>query len=113
MSVTDLNLSVSPLPGHTVVAIRGEVDTHSAPVLRAQLLELIRAGHHHLVLDLEAVEFLDSSGLGVFIRALSEARRKDGSLQLVCTQERILKILRITGLTEVFPINCAPPAPLS
>ena len=57
------------------------------------------------VVDLEAVEFLDSTGLGVLVGGLKRVRAHEGSLRLVCTQERILKIFRITGLTKVFPIH--------
>src|SRR6266496_3634003 len=54
---------------------------------------------------LEKVEFLDSTGLGVLVGGLKRVRAHDGSLDLVCTQERILKIFRITGLTKVFGIH--------
>ena len=54
---------------------------------------------------MEGVEFLDSTGLGVLVGGLKRVRAHDGSLRLVCTQERILKIFRITGLTKVFPIH--------
>jgi hypothetical protein len=47
---------------------------------------------------------LDSTGLGVLVGGLKRVRAHDGSLDLVCTQPRILKIFRITGLTEVFGI---------
>ncbi|NED58366.1 STAS domain-containing protein, partial [Micromonospora aurantiaca] len=55
--------------------------------------------------DMEKVEFLDSTGLGVLVGGLKRVRAHDGSLELVCTQERILKIFRITGLTKVFGIH--------
>jgi hypothetical protein len=48
---------------------------------------------------------LDSTGLGVLVGGLKRVRAHDGSLDLVCTQERILKIFRITGLTKVFGIH--------
>ena len=53
---------------------------------------------------MEKVEFLDSTGLGVLVGGLRRVRAHDGSLDLACTQERILKIFKITGLTEVFGI---------
>jgi anti-sigma B factor antagonist len=53
---------------------------------------------------LDKVGFLDSTGLGVLVGGLKRVRAHDGSLDLVCTQQRILKILKITGLTEVFGI---------
>ena len=54
---------------------------------------------------MDKVEFLDSTGLGVLVGGLKRVRAHDGSLDLVCTQERILKIFRITGLTQVFGIH--------
>ena len=53
---------------------------------------------------MDKVGFLDSTGLGVLVGGLRRVRAHDGSLDLVCTQQRILKIFRITGLTEVFGI---------
>jgi anti-sigma B factor antagonist len=87
-----------------VVAVGGEIDVYTAPKLRDRLVELINSGHYHLVIDLEGVDFLDSTGLGVLVGALKRVRSHQGSLRLVCTQERLLKIFRITGLAKVFPI---------
>ena len=53
----------------------------------------------------EGVEFLDSTGLGVLVGGLKRVRQHDGSLHLVCAQDRVLKVFRITGLTKVFAIH--------
>ena len=58
-----------------------------------------------LVIDMEAVEFLDSTGLGVLVGGLKKVRAHDGSMRLICNQERLLKIFRITGLAKVFVIH--------
>jgi anti-sigma B factor antagonist len=89
----------------TVLEVAGEVDVYTAPKLREKLVELVGEGHHHLVVDMTKVEFLDSTGLGVLVGGLKRVRSHEGSLALVCNQERILKIFRITGLTKVFPIH--------
>jgi len=57
-----------------------------------------------LRVDLQKVEFMDSSGLGVLVGGLKRVKSHQGSVTLVCTQENILKIFRITGLVKVFPI---------
>ena len=101
----DLSLSTRPEGERTVVEVAGEIDVYTAPQLREQLVELVDAGRYHLIIDMERVEFLDSTGLGVLVGGLKRVRAHDGSLRLVCTQERILKIFRITGLTKVFPIH--------
>jgi anti-sigma B factor antagonist len=107
----DLSLATRTVPGttndRTVVVVAGEIDVYTAPKLREQLVDLVTGGAYDLVIDLEGVEFLDSTGLGVLVGGLKRVRAHDGSLSLVCTQERILKIFRITGLTKVFPIHAS------
>jgi len=100
----DLSLSTRTEGDRTVVTVGGEIDVYTAPKLREQLIDLVTAGSYNLVVDMEGVEFLDSTGLGVLVGGLKRVRAHEGSLRLVCTQERILKIFRITGLTKVFSI---------
>jgi len=88
-----------------IVDVEGEIDVYTAPRLRELLIELVNTGFYQLVVNMEKVEFLDSTGLGVLVGGLKRVRAHDGSLDLVCTQERILKIFRITGLTKVFGIH--------
>ena len=87
-----------------MVAVEGEIDVYTAPRLREEITDLVGGGAYRLVIDLEGVEFLDSTGLGVLVGGLKKVRAHDGSLRLVCTQERLLKIFRITGLSKVFAI---------
>jgi anti-sigma B factor antagonist len=101
----ELSLTTRVEGDATVIAVGGEIDVYTAPKLREQLVELVNDGQYHLIVDMEQVEFLDSTGLGVLVGGLKRVRAHDGSLRLVCTQERILKIFRITGLTKVFPIH--------
>lgn len=101
----DLSLDTRAQGDHMVVQITGEIDVYTAPKLREALIELVNDGHYHLVIDVERVEFLDSTGLGVLVGGLKRVRTHDGSLAVVCTQERLLKIFRITGLTKVFSIR--------
>ncbi|MHB8671595.1 MAG: STAS domain-containing protein [Acidimicrobiales bacterium] len=102
----DLGLEVEgDRNGWTVLAVRGEVDVYTAPRFRERLIELVGEGKHRIVVDLEGVDFLDSTGLGVLVGGLKRLRSHDGDLRLVCTQRRILKVFEITGLTKVFGIH--------
>jgi anti-sigma B factor antagonist len=89
----------------TVLTVEGEIDVYSAPVLRQRLVELADGGVSRLVINLEPVEFLDSTGLGVLVAALNRFRRDDGDVELICSQPRILRVFEITGLTKVFTIH--------
>ena len=102
----DLTLATRDVDGTTVVTVGGEIDVYTAPKLRDKITELVAAGVYDLVIDMEAVEFLDSTGL-------KKVRAHDGSLQLVCTQDRLLKIFRITGLAKVFVIHDSAEAALA
>lgn len=104
----DLTLATREADGRVVVAVGGEIDVYTAPKLRDQITDLVGQGSYHLVIDLEAVDFLDSTGLGVLVGGLKKVRAHDGSLELVCSQERLLKIFRITGLAKVFVIHGSP-----
>lgn len=101
----DLKLSVDQAAlGATVIAVSGEIDVYTAPKLREKLFRLIEGGTYRLILDLEDVEFLDSTGLGALIGGLKRVRAHDGSIDIVCTQSRILRIFNITRLDKVFEI---------
>ena len=101
----DLVLDVTEQNGVSVLAVTGEVDVYTAPRLREKLVELVSQGKYRIVVDLEKVDFLDSTGLGVLVGGLKRLRSHDGDLLLVCTQHRILKVFEITGLTKVFSIH--------
>jgi anti-sigma B factor antagonist len=101
----DLELDVTKRRGAAVVAVSGEVDVATAPRLREQIVALVADGERRIVCDLEAVEFLDSTGLGVLVGALKRVRTHDGELVLVCTKPSLLKVFEITGLTRVFDIQ--------
>src|SRR6187401_2645986 len=101
----DLTLATNEVEGATIIAVGGEIDVYTAPKLRDKITELVADGVYDIIVDMEAVEFLDSTGLGVLVGGLKKVRAHDGSLQLICTQDRLLKIFRITGLAKVFVIH--------
>jgi anti-sigma B factor antagonist len=101
----ELTLNVySGIQGFTVIAVSGEIDVYTAPKLREKLSSLADGGSFQLIVDMEGVEFLDSTGLGVLVGGLKRVRAQDGCIDLVCTQSRILRIFKITGLNKVFNI---------
>ena len=90
-----------------IIEVGGEIDVHTAPRLRETIVAAVDAGHTRLIVDVRKVDFLDSTGLGVLVGALKRVRADGGSLDIVCTQERILKIFQITGLDKVFGLHAS------
>ncbi|GAB2483951.1 anti-sigma factor antagonist BldG [Jatrophihabitans fulvus] len=107
MARVELSVSRQSVGGFPVVAVSGEVDVYSAPALKDSLTELLQGGVSTVVVDLTAVSFLDSTGLGALVEARSATTDAGGALPLVCTQERILKLFAITGLDGVFSIHAS------
>lgn len=101
----ELEIPDTDANGWTVVAASGEIDVAAAPSLRERLTDLVEGGSTRLVVDLEDVDFIDSTGLGVLVGAVRRARGADGDLRLVCTNSRLLKVFDVTGLDEVFTIG--------
>lgn len=100
----DLDISTSRARGRAVVHVGGEVDVYTAPALRERLDDEIERGQHDIVVDLSDVTFMDSTGLGVLVGRLKQVRLHDGSMRLVCSHDRVLKVFTITGLDKVFDI---------
>jgi len=100
----DLDVSTREEGQHVVVVAIGEVDVFTAPTLDAELGRLIADGRTDLVVDLSRVDFLDSTGLSVIVKALARVRAVDGSISVVITADRVAKVFRITGLDALIPL---------
>lgn len=85
--------------------VDGEVDVFTAPKLREKIIALLEEGSDHLVVNLEKVLFMDSTGLGVLVGALKRVKEKDGELALAGAQGTVLRVLSVTGLNAVFPMH--------
>ena len=87
-----------------VVELSGEIDVYTSPKVKDAISELIDQGHYNLIINLEKVRYIDSTGLGVLIGGLKRVREHGGSVSLVCTNPQIKKIFDITGLVKIFGI---------
>ncbi|MFD0067071.1 MULTISPECIES: STAS domain-containing protein [unclassified Streptomyces] len=84
--------------GWTVVEVHGEVDAHTVPQISKYVSACIEAGRHHLIVDLAGVPFMDSTGLGLFVRIGKRIRTHAGDLRLVITNPGVLQSFHITNL---------------
>src|SRR5438270_13997926 len=99
MAMTMLELEVDRKADWQVLIVRGEVDISTTPRVRAQLISLLSDGTPQLIVDLEGVRFLDSSGLGALVAGLKLARNPSGELRIVWNRQRsVPKLLVVTGL---------------
>ena len=90
--------------GVDIVNVSGEIHVSTAPRFSRRLNAVIASGKTMLVLDLSAVEFIDSTGLSVLLSGLRLVNQRHGRMALVCTNPTVLRIFEITSLDATFDI---------
>ena len=89
--------------GITVVAPTGRLDVAGAPALKDVMSGLADNGLPKVVIDMEGVSFVDSTGLGSVIAALKQVRNRQGELRLAAPNQQVRVVLELTTLDRVFP----------
>lgn len=84
--------------------VTGEIDMATAPRLRQHVQTVVAAGPTGLLLDLDGVDFIDSTGLGVLVGAAKRMRVQGGPMRIVCSQPHLVDLFDLTRLNEVFDI---------
>ena len=89
--------------GVTVVAPTGRLDVAGAPALKEVITEVVKNGPPRVVIDMEGVSFVDSTGLGSVIAVLKQLRSSHGELRLAAPNQQVRVVLELTTLDRVFP----------
>ncbi|MBN8237109.1 STAS domain-containing protein [Halobacillus kuroshimensis] len=100
----NLSIDVTKNDGVANVMLGGEVDAFTAPQLKETLLPLTKE-QDVVEVNLQDVNYMDSTGLGVFISALKATKEHDSTLRLIHMQDRVYRLFKITGLTEIMNID--------
>jgi anti-sigma B factor antagonist len=87
--------------GRHVIAVDGELDLAAAPDLRRAIEAAIDAGAVTLVIDLNEVTFIDSTAIGVLLATRERLVRSGGSLEVVCVEPNVVRVLEIVGMRTV------------
>ena len=91
--------------GWKVVHVAGEIDLRTAPELRERLATLLDDGADRVVVDLEHVDFIDSTALSVMVGAHKRLVRRGTVLHLATSGTRVGRVLTTTGLSRVFAVH--------
>jgi anti-sigma B factor antagonist len=90
---------------YDILAPRGELDLATYTQLRDTINQLLFSGRTHVVMDLSATEFLDSTALGALIGGRRRAHAAGGSFAVVCDRPQLLKLFAVTKLDLVFALS--------
>jgi anti-sigma B factor antagonist len=91
--------------GTVVLTPVGELDVHTADVLRDAVRAAESGAPGVITVELAGVSFMDSTGLGVLIGALTRARERKGRIVLAAPVPRVARLLALTGMDEQFEIT--------
>lgn len=97
-----LELSTAEENGDVVLAVAGEVDVTTTDRLRERIRDIFDSGNRRLVIDLSAVDFIDSTGLGVLVGALRYYKEVDGAVLLRSPSRIAGRVLKVSGLDAAF-----------
>lgn len=84
-----------------VLALSGEVDLSTAPAFEQAVLTVLGQGTSSLAIDLTRVSYLDSTGIGVLMKALKRCRERGGEVSIVGVSDRALRVMRLLSLDRV------------
>jgi anti-sigma B factor antagonist len=100
----ELSLTVRRERGVVIAEVTGDIDMSTVSGLRERLFGLADGGQS-LIVDLNQVTFIDSTGLGVLIGAARRAAAHGGSVQAVCSRPQTRKLLWLTGVDRRIPLT--------
>jgi anti-anti-sigma factor len=100
----ELTVTVRPERGVVIAEVTGDIDMSTVARLRERLFEVADSGQP-LIIDLNRISFIDSTGLGVLIAAARRAGLHGGSLHAVCSRPQTRKLLWLTGVDRRIPLS--------
>ncbi|HBB29015.1 MAG TPA: anti-sigma factor antagonist [Clostridiales bacterium] len=83
----------------------GEIDIYTSPMFKKEVIDIINAENKNIVVNSEKLDYLDSTGLGVFMSILKTIKEKNLSIKLKNVKPNIYKLFDITGLNKIFNIE--------
>jgi len=101
----DIEVQLEKTENATILRPIGEIDLARAPALRTHLSDALGSAPKRLIVDLNEVPYMDSSGVATFVEAMQRARGAGSELILCGLQERVRSIFEIARLDMVFTIR--------
>ena len=92
------NVSFNGSKSMAAVRVRGEIDIYTCSELRKSLTSVIENSADTFILNLENVQYIDSTGLGTIAHSAQQIQANSGQIYVICTKPQIKKIFEVSGL---------------
>ncbi len=99
----DIQVLSKNIDGIYLIEIEGEVDTYTSSKIKQEILKIVDQTST-IIISMEKVKFIDSTGLGILIGIIKKVKEKEGEMVIISPNSYINQIFEITGLFKVFKI---------
>jgi anti-sigma B factor antagonist len=101
----DMEIQIKEELNQTLVVLEGEIDAYTAPKVKEKVAPLLEGFSGELVFDLTSVNYMDSTGLGMFVGFFKTVKANNGVFRLVGLSDRLKRLFDITGLAGIMEIK--------
>lgn len=95
---------VTRIHGLPMLHLQGDIDCYRSPLVLEEIFRLIAKGESDVILNLNAVDYVDSYGLGALVAVHNRCIGQGGSMRVLCANRSIWRVFDITGLQRLFPV---------
>jgi anti-sigma B factor antagonist len=99
-----LDIAESVREDVVILTLKGRLSLGESNLVREKVTQLAAAARHNVVVDLGAVDYIDSTGLGILVICFTSLKKQGGALKLVNPNKRNVELLLLTKLHTVFEV---------
>jgi len=101
----NLTIDIEEKVSQVYMILTGEIDIYTAPKLKEKLNNLVSNKNADVIVDLQGVSYMDSTGLGTFVSGLKHAEESGSQLKLIKANDRLLRLFQVTGLDDIIDVS--------
>lgn len=99
-----MNINYKDLKNHKIIILNGDIDYFCVSELKNAVFKLINDRAPSIILDLNYVDYMDSSGIGIIVTAYKAMSQYGGRMSLMNVQDDVMKLLKLTTIDSLMSI---------
>ena len=104
MDIMELDITSKVEGNQHIISVKGEIDLYSSTMLREYIFTTIKQQPQVLIVDLDAVRYIDSSGIATMVEALQRANKSETQFKVAGLAKNVLEVFELLKLEKVFTI---------
>lgn len=97
-----MEMAIRKSKDYTILDLKGSMDIYTATEFKSFITDNIKEYGVKLIVNMDELNYIDSSGIGVLIRSMNHMKELNGQFQIACVKEGLEKIFKVAGLTAYF-----------